>query len=104
MPAPGTLIATSLVFAALVTLAPRVAGAETFAYVGNAASNDISVFKFDSATGAMVPVQTAAFAGIEKPGSSTPLAVSPDRHVLIAGVRSQPYVAVSFAIDAKTGE
>jgi 6-phosphogluconolactonase len=104
MPAPGTLIATSLVFAALVTLAPRVAGAETFAYVGNAASNDISVFKFDSATGAMVPVQTAAFAGIEKPGSSTPLAVSPDRHVLIAGVCSQPYVAVSFAIDAKTGE
>jgi 6-phosphogluconolactonase len=101
----GPLIATSLVFAALATtLAPRAATAETFAYIGNAASNDISVFKLDANSGEMTPVQTAALAGIEKPGSSTPLAVSPDRHVLIAGVRSQPFTAVSFAIDAKTGE
>jgi 6-phosphogluconolactonase len=105
MPASGTFIAISLVFAALATaLAPHAAMAETFAYVGNAASNDISVFKFDGSTGEMVPVQTAAFAGVEKTGSSTPLAVSPDRRVLIAGVRSQPYTAVSFAIDPKTGE
>jgi 6-phosphogluconolactonase len=104
MPASGTLIAASLVFAALaVTLAPDTAVAETFTYVGNAASNDISVFKFDAATGEMTLVQTAAFAGVEKAGSSTPLAVSPDRHVLIAGVRSQPFTAVSFAIDPKTG-
>jgi len=104
MPPSGTFIATSLVFAALAaTLAPRAA-AETFTYVGNAASNDISVFKLDANNGEMTPVQTAAFAGVEKPGSSTPLAVSPDRHVLIAGVRSQPFTAVSFAIDAKTGE
>jgi 6-phosphogluconolactonase len=105
MPAPGTFIATSLVLAALAaTLAPQAVAAETFAYVGNADSNDISVFKLDVATGEMTAVQTAAFAGIDKPGSSTPLAVSPDRRVLIAGVRSQPYVAVSFAIDPKTGE
>ena len=55
-------------------------------------------------TGEMVPVQTAAFVGVEKPGSSTPLAVSPDKTVLIAGVRAQPYLAESFAIDAKTGQ
>jgi 6-phosphogluconolactonase len=78
--------------------------AKTFAYVGNAGSNDISVFKLDSETGHMTPVQIAALVGVDKPGSSTPLAISPDRRVLIAGVRSQPYVAVSFAIDAKTGE
>jgi 6-phosphogluconolactonase len=101
----GTAMATSLIFAALATaFVPRVARAETFAYVGNARSNDISVFRLDAATGEMTPVQTAAFVGVDKPGSSTPLAISPDHRVLIAGVRSQPYVAVSFAIDAKTGE
>jgi 6-phosphogluconolactonase len=77
--------------------------ADTFAYVGNADSNNISVFRLDPATGEMTPVQTAAFVGVEKPGSSTPLALTPDHRILIAGVRSQPYLAVSFAIDPKTG-
>ncbi len=48
-------------------------------------------------------MQTAAFTGVEKPGSSTPLAITPDRRVLIAGVRSQPFLAVGFSIDPKTG-
>jgi len=100
----GTIMAATFVLAAAATLAPRAASAETYAYVGNADSNDISVFKFDAMTGEMVPVQTAAFVGVEKPGSSTPLAVSPDKTVLIAGVRAQPYLAESFAIDAKTGQ
>ena len=77
--------------------------AETFAYVGNADSNDISVFKI-AENGEMTPVQTAGFPGVDKPGSSTPLAITPDHHVLIAGVRSQPFQAVSFAIDPKTGQ
>jgi 6-phosphogluconolactonase len=105
MPASRTVVATSLVLAAFTTaLVQRAADAETFAYVGNAASNDISVFKLDAATGDMIPVQRASFIGVEKPGSSTPLAVSPNHRVLIAGVRSQPYAAISYAIDAKTGE
>jgi 6-phosphogluconolactonase len=105
MRASDTVIATSLVLAAFgSSLAPRVANAETFAYVGNAASDDISVFRLDAATGEMIPVQTAAFVGVEKPGSSTPLAISPNHRVLIAGVRSQPYAAISYAIDAKTGK
>jgi 6-phosphogluconolactonase len=77
--------------------------AETFAYVGNADSNDISVFKL-SDNGEMTAVQTIAFTGVEKPGASTPLAITPDHRVLIAGIRSQPFVAVSFAIDPKTGQ
>ncbi|WP_257178811.1 MULTISPECIES: lactonase family protein [Bradyrhizobium] len=77
--------------------------AETFIYVGNADSNDISVFKL-AESGEMIAVQTAAFKGVDKPGSSTPLAITPDRRVLLAGVRSQPYVAVSFAIDPGTGQ
>ncbi|TPQ41009.1 6-phosphogluconolactonase [Bradyrhizobium guangdongense] len=88
--------------AIILMLGARAGMAETFAYVGNADSNDISVFRLDG-NGEMIAVQTAPFTGIEKPGSSTPIAISPDKRVLIAGVRSQPLTAVSFAIDAKSG-
>lgn len=106
-PAPRAAIATTL-FTALVTSLALVSGvragmADTFAYVGNADSNSISVFKI-AENGEMIPVQTAAFTGVEKPGASTPLAITPDHRVLIAGVRSQPYQAVSFAIDPKSGQ
>lgn len=100
--APRAAIATTLAFLTLVSgVSPGMA--ETFAYVGNADSNDISVFKL-AESGEMTPVQTAAFTGVDKPGSSTPLAITPDHRVLIAGVRSQPFLAVSFAIDPKTGQ
>jgi len=99
---PRAAIATTLAFLTLIS-GVRAGMAETFAYVGNADSNDISVFKM-AESGEMTPVQTAAFTGVEKPGSSTPLAITPDHRVLIAGVRSQPFVAVSFAIDPKTGQ
>src|SRR4051794_39389908 len=79
----GTIMAATIVLAAAAaSLAPSASHAETYAYVGNADSNDISVFKFEAATGEMAPMQTAAFVGVEKPGSSTPLAVSPDKRVL----------------------
>ncbi|MCK1733141.1 beta-propeller fold lactonase family protein [Bradyrhizobium sp. 138] len=98
----AALAMTTLTFLALIS-GVHAGMAETFAYVGNADSNDISVFKL-AANGEMTPVQTAAFKGVDKPGSSTPLAITPDHRVLIAGVRSQPYLAVSFAIDPKTGQ
>lgn len=105
-PASRAAIATTLVTALVSALAlfsgARAGMTETFAYIGNADSNDISVFKI-AESGEMIPVQTAAFTGVEKPGSSTPLAITPDHRVLIAGVRSQPFLAVSFAIDPKTG-
>ena len=63
--------ATLAIFAFILGASPGMA--ETFAYVGNADSNDISVFKM-AESGEMTPVQTAAFTGVEKPGSSTPLA------------------------------
>ena len=100
--APRAAIATTLAFLTLVS-GVRPGMAETFAYVGNADSNNISVFKM-AESGEMTPVQTAAFTGVDKPGSSTPLAITPDHRVLIAGVRSQPFLAVSFAIDPKTGQ
>lgn len=95
-------IATTLFTCLALVSGVRAGMAETFAYVGNADSNDISVFKI-AESGEMIPVQTAAFTGVEKAGASTPLAITPDHRVLIAGVRSQPFLAVSFAIDPKTG-
>jgi 6-phosphogluconolactonase len=100
---PRAAIATALFTAVTLISGVHAGMAETFAYVGNADSNDISVFKI-AENGEMTPVQTAAFASVEKPGPSTPLAITPDHRVLIAGVRSQPFQAVSFAIDQKTGQ
>ncbi|MGC0390711.1 MULTISPECIES: lactonase family protein [Bradyrhizobium] len=95
-------IATTLFVSLILVSGARAGMAETFAYVGNADSNDISVFEMTE-RGEMTLVQTAPFKGVEKPGSSTPLAITPDHRVLIAGIRSQPYLAVSFAIDPRTG-
>jgi 6-phosphogluconolactonase len=88
----------------LGSMAATAAMADTIAYIGNAGSNDIHVFHVDGTTGAMTLIDKAPFVGVDKPGSSTPLAVTPDRRFLIAGVRSQPYVAVTYAIDAGSGK
>jgi 6-phosphogluconolactonase len=79
------------------------ARADTFAYVGNADSNDISVFRIDPAGDKAEAIETVGFPGVEKPGSSTPLTLSPDHRLLFAGIRAQPYTVLSFAIDAKSG-
>jgi 6-phosphogluconolactonase len=93
-------------FAAIILAAALVAGgacADTFAYIGNADSNDISVFRIEPTGGEIKPMETVPLPGVEKPGSSTPLAISPDRQLLFAGVRSEPYTVFSFAIDGKSG-
>jgi len=93
-------------FASIALVAALVAGsasADTFAYIANADSNDISVFHVEPLSGEIKPVETVPFPGLEKPGSSTPLAVSPDKNLLFAGVRSEPYTVFSFAVDGKNG-
>ena len=79
------------------------ASAATFVYVGNADSQDISILELKS-NGDLTPVETAAVPGPAKPGSSLPLAVSPDRKRLYAGLRNEPYSVVTFSIDARTGK
>jgi 6-phosphogluconolactonase len=78
------------------------ARAATFVYVGNADSQDITILELKS-SGELIAVGTAVVPGPAKPGSSMPLAVSPDKKRLYAGLRNEPYSAVTFAIDAKTG-
>src|SRR5947207_7763697 len=79
------------------------AGAATFVYVGNADSQEVSVLEL-KANGDLTPVETTAVPGPAKPGGSLPLAISPDKKRLYAGLRNEPYSVVTFAIDGKTGK
>jgi 6-phosphogluconolactonase len=79
------------------------AHAASFVYVGNADSQDISVFELKP-DGELTALQTVAVPGPAKPGGSLPLVVSPDKHRLYAGLRNEPWSAVTFEIDAKTGK
>lgn len=79
------------------------ASAATFVYVGNAESQDVSVFQLED-DGDLAPVATATVPGPTPPGGSLPLAASPDKKFLYAGLRNQPYSVVTFSIDGKTGK
>jgi 6-phosphogluconolactonase len=94
------LVATQM--AASIAAGPALA--ETFAYVGNADSNEVFVFGMNAKNGAMTLVEKVPFVGIDKTGASTPMAVSPDKRVLFVGVRSQPFTIISYAIDPKSGK
>jgi 6-phosphogluconolactonase len=79
------------------------ADAATFVYVGNADSQEVSVLELKP-NGDLTPVENKAVPGPAKPGSSLPLAVSPDKKRLFVGLRNEPYSVVTFTIDAKTGK
>ena len=79
------------------------ASAATVVYVGNAESNEIIVLQLDRGNGDLTVVEKVSIPGIEKPGGSTPMAVSPDRRVLYVGTRGEPKVAAGFAIDPASG-
>ncbi len=74
-----------------------------FVYVGNAETRDISAFALDETSGALTPVGTFAVPAPSGPCSTLPLAVSPDRRLLFAAMRNQPWSVHSFAIGAATG-
>jgi len=75
------------------------AHAATFVYVSNADSQEISVLSLDRATGALTTVETVPVGG-----TVMPMAVSPDKRVLYAALRSQPFRVASFAIDPASGK
>ena len=74
--------------------APR----RTAVYVANADSRDITVLALDGASGALIEVERFGTGG-----AVMPLAASPDRRVLYASIRSEPYRVLSLAIDAASG-
>ncbi|TXL73205.1 lactonase family protein [Vineibacter terrae] len=79
------------------------AGDTTIAYVSNAESNDIHILRLDPADGGLTLIDKVTLPGIDKPGSSTPMALSPDRRFLYVSVRSEPFTVVGFAIDPTSG-
>ena len=74
------------------------AQAATFAYISNADSGDISVYRLDQKSGALTKVATQSVGG-----TVMPMALSPDKHHLYAGLRSKPYQVLSFTIDPADG-
>lgn len=79
------------------------ANAATFVYVGNSDSQDVTVLEL-KANGDLTAVATTAVPGPAKPGGSLPMTVSPDKKRLTVGLRNEPFTAVAFAIDKKTGK
>ena len=86
-----------------MVFAITTANAATFVYVGSSDSQDVTVLEL-KANGDLSPVATTAVPGPEKRGGSLPMAVSPDKKRLYVGLRNEPFTAVTFAIDAKTGK
>ncbi len=72
-------------------------------YVGNADSNEIFVLQLERQTGDLTVIEQVPIPDIMQPGISTPMAVSPDRRFLYVGVRGQPQIVASFAINPASG-
>jgi 6-phosphogluconolactonase len=78
--------------------------AETIVYVGNADSQDLSLFELDRA-GRLTPRGTVSVQAPAQPGRSMLLAVAPNRKFLYAAyLRGARSAVVSYAIDPRSGE
>jgi 6-phosphogluconolactonase len=72
-------------------------------YVSCADPREIAVLRLDPQTGALDPVAVVSVPGLDAASPTMPLAVSPDRRFLYAGLRLPPYPVCSFAIDPVSG-
>jgi 6-phosphogluconolactonase len=72
--------------------------AATFVYVSNADDGEIGTYTMQR-DGSLKPGQR-----IKAERIVMPMAVSPDKRLLIAAVRSKPYQAYSYLIDPGSGE
>src|SRR5215213_9961633 len=83
--------------AIVICLFPLCAMAGTYVYISNAEDGDIGLYTLRP-DGVLQPGARIAAAKVVMP-----MAASPDRRYLYAGVRSKPYAAHAFAIDPATG-
>ena len=96
---PSTLLRRGTAAALLALGAAASAQAATWVYVANADSQEISVLSLDRQRGTLEPVQAVPVGG-----TVMPMAVSPDKRVLYAALRSQPFRVTSFTIDPASGK
>src|SRR5215475_7225054 len=83
------------VLMSMAWVAPALA--TTFVYVSNAEDGDIAMYTLQP-DGSLQPG-----ARVKAEKLVMPMAVSPDKRVLIAAVRSKPYQAYSYGIDRSSG-
>ncbi|WP_276726450.1 beta-propeller fold lactonase family protein [Pantoea septica] len=72
--------------------------AQTFVYISAAEDGKIARYALNDRTGALKPLGETP-AG----GKVMPMAISPDKQILYAAVRSRPMRLVSWSINGKTG-
>lgn len=86
-----------LIFSLLAFSATAVQAA-TVVYVANSESKDISVFSLNR-DGQLIALQTMPVGG-----TVMPMAISADKAMLYAALRSKPYSVVALRIDPKSGQ
>ena len=72
--------------------------AKTFVYVSNAQDGNIDAYTMDKSSGALTPIGKADAGKLVMP-----MAVSPNKKLLYAVVRSEPFRVATYAINAETG-
>jgi 6-phosphogluconolactonase len=98
MKTPGmraAILAAAFLFA---TGAASMSVAKTFVYVSNAQDGNIDSYSMDMSNGALTPIGKADAAKMVMP-----MAVSPNKKMLYAVIRSQPVRVLSYAIDPASG-
>ncbi|WP_457809384.1 lactonase family protein [Kushneria sp. EE4] len=73
-----------------------------FAYIGCAGAGKICLLRYQSQV--LELIQTVELPGLEVPGGSLPLCISPDQRFLYAAGRGEPLSLNTFAIDPDTRE
>jgi 6-phosphogluconolactonase len=86
------------VSAMLSILSNSPAMGATFVYVSNAEDGDIGTYRMNPATGELQPGPRVKAASLVMP-----MAVSPDRRFLHAGIRTRPYAVMTYSIDRGSG-
>ncbi len=86
-----------LIGAAVAVLSGTSVLASTFVYVSNADDGDIGMYTLQP-DGSLQPGQR-----FKAEKLVMPMTITPDKRFLIAAVRSKPYQALTYAIDAKSG-
>ena len=81
----------------ILMICASAAPAATFIYVSNAEDGDIGTYTMQS-DGTLQPGARAEAGKVVMP-----MAVSPDRRLLFASVRSKPFTAITYGIDRSTG-
>jgi 6-phosphogluconolactonase len=98
---------------AALGVAPRIGaqramaadGHETFVYVSNAGTKDIYVFGMNRDTGELTEVEKAPVPGSEKTSPvSLPMTLAPNKRLIYAQLRSEPYPVSTFSIDHVSGK